>query len=516
MTTALDNLMAGISTPASTAARMGIDNTEGMEPFYDLALDMFDYQRDAVAHVFRDTVNQPYSYVGLDMGLGKTPVGLATAAGSIKAGQTPMLIVVPPSLRINWVREARKFTPWLSVATLSGKTYETGKWMQDHGTHEVHGTIEEDGMPDVDLMIMGDSSIAGWCDALEGQIAGLVVDEAHRFKNANSNRSKALAALADSLPGLRVLMSGTPMPNGRHQELAQQVNVLGKGAWKDIGGIGKFWTYYNPKVDQYARENANGAELHEAMVNSWFLRRVREDVLDLPNKGRTSVALEGKGIAVRKYKKAEDDLIAYLAGEQDGYVTAGQKRAEALIRMTTLRKLAGAAKVKAVIEHVKDILDNEPGGVFIVAEHKDVIDGLYQGLLKYYPTVVQGGMTDSQKQDNVDAFHNGDSRVMIGQVIAAGVGLTLHGNGKNHRVVVAQLPWTPADLRQAEDRLHRIGQTHDVMVEVAVCAIEGRWTIDERLWGLLEAKHFNSSTVVDGAGEFLLESIQEGVLDTYR
>jgi hypothetical protein len=516
MSDALDSLMRGLTTPAMAASKLGIDPEQAIPPMTDLALPMFDYQREAVEHVFRDTVNTPYTYVGLDMGLGKTPVGLATAAGSIAAGHTPFLIVVPPSLRINWVREARKFTPWLSVATLTGKDETTGKWMRDFGTYEEHGTIADDGMPEVDLLIMGDSSVSGWHEYLSDRVAGLVVDEAHRFKNANSGRSKALVALAEAVPGLRVLMSGTPMPNGRHQELAKQVDVMGKGAWRDIGGIGKFWSYYNPKVDQYARESAHGVELHQAMSNTWFHRRVRGDVLDLPNKGRTSVMLEGKGAAVNKYNRAEDNLIAFLAGEQDGYVTAGQRRAEALIRMTTLRKLAGEAKVRSTVEHVKEILENEPGGVFVVAEHKDVINKLEQGLLKYNPAIIKGGMTDQAKADNQDAFTEGVSRVMIGQVIAAGVGLTFHGGGRNHRVVVAQLPWTPADLRQAEDRLHRIGQTHDVMVEVALCAIEGRWTIDERLWGLLEGKHFMSSTVVDGEGEYLIESIQEGVLDTYR
>jgi SNF2 family DNA or RNA helicase len=116
----------------------------------------------------------------------------------------------------------------------------------------------------------------------------------------------------------------------------------------------------------------------------------------------------------------------------------------------------------------------------------------------------------------MDAFNSGRSRVLVGQVIAAGVGLTLHGNGKNHRVIIAQLPWTPADLKQAEDRLHRIGQTHDVIVEVCLAAIEDRWTIDERLWNMLEAKNFTATTVTDGVGEFLLTDIVEGVLDTYR
>ena len=83
-------------------------------------------------------------------------------------------------------------------------------------------------------------------------------------------------------------------------------------------------------------------------------------------------------------------------------------------------------------------------------------------------------------------------------------------------MVIAQLPWTPADLLQAEDRLHRIGQTNDVEIEICMAAIEGRWTIDERLWGQLEAKAFNACEVTDGEAEVLLEDIQGGVLDSYR
>jgi SWI/SNF-related matrix-associated actin-dependent regulator 1 of chromatin subfamily A len=129
---------------------------------------------------------------------------------------------------------------------------------------------------------------------------------------------------------------------------------------------------------------------------------------------------------------------------------------------------------------------------------------------------VRGGQGDATKQAEIDDFVSGKSRVLIGQVTAAGVGLTLHGNGLNHRVVVAQLPWTPADLLQAEDRLHRIGQTHDVMVEIGISNIDGMLTIDERLWNMLEAKYFASKTITEGEGEWLLDEVQDGLLDSYR
>ena len=518
MTSAFDSLIAGLNLDSDGTVAIPAPTAMPITPV-PLALPLMDFQQEALAHALRDTVNHPYAYVGLDMGLGKTPVGLAVAASLAAAGVRPTLISVPPSLRINWVREAFKFTPHLKVATITGKP------------------TEGDTLPDVDILIIGDASLTEWADFLTGKVGGLIVDEAHRFKN-KSKRASALAQIASgikrlppaykgdrpkritlttNLPKVRILMSGTPTPNGRHMELASQVDILGDSAWKDIGGAGVFWNHYAPKVDRYGtRNNHDGASLFKAMSGSWFFRRLRDDVIEMPNKGRTPIALECTGKYLKEYKVAEEDLINYLAGKQDGKVTEGQRKSQALIKLGILRRLAGYAKVQAVADHVKDILDNEPGGVFIVAENTLVIDELLIKLAKYAPSVVRGGQGDAAKQDEIDSFVSGKSRVLVGQVTAAGVGLTLHGGGINHRVVVAQLPWTPAELLQAEDRLHRIGQTHDVMVEVGISTIDGCLSIDERLWNMLESKYFNSKTITEGEGEYLLEEVQEGILDSYR
>jgi SWI/SNF-related matrix-associated actin-dependent regulator 1 of chromatin subfamily A len=494
MTTLSDLMANNMELPTPEPIKTGWGFTITPVP---LALDLFPFQVEAVEHALRDTDITGWGYLALDMGLGKTPCAIAIAA-AVKATpgiDQPVLIVVPPSLRINWVREFEKFAPWLTVDTLTG-----GKPGQ---------------LPDVDVLIIGDSTLKAWAPVLAGNVSALIVDEAHRFKNYKSMRSAALSKLAETIPGIKVLMSGTPMPNGRHVELAGQIDILGKGAWNDIGGRGYFWGHFAPKTDAWGgRGNAYSEELHDKLMSTFMIRQRRADVIELPNKGRSGLSVECTGKPAKDYLLAEEDLIAYLHGE--GVDTKGYERAEALVKLTTLRKLAGAAKVNGIAEHVKETLSEEPGGVFVVAEHRDVIDGLIVKLAKFNPVVVQGGMTDDQKQEAVDAFCSGQSRVMIGQIIAAGVGLTLHGDGRNHRVVVAQLPWTPADLRQAEDRLHRIGQTHDVEVEVCLAAIEGSWTIDERLWGMLETKHFATGEVLDGAGEFLLEDTQDGILDSYR
>lgn len=454
-----------------------------------LASPLLDFQETALDHA----LSVQASYIALDMGLGKTAVGIGVAAAAKAAGLTPIAIVVPPSLRTNWVREIAKFAPWLTGAVIK--------------------STKPRALPDVDVLIIGDSVLTNWADELSNNIKTLIIDEAHRHKNIATGRSKAMARIADTVEGPRVLLSGTPTPNGRHAELAGQLNILGPTAWKAIGGKGKFWSYYCPKRDTFGnRGNHDTSGLHTAM-QSFMIRMRRDDVIELPNKGRTALAIEGSGKAAKDYFRIEDDLIAWLMGEDREW--RGAARNEALVRMNLLRHTAGLAKVDGVVDHVHEILDNEPGGVFIVAEHHDVMDAL--GLKLRVPVVeVRGGMDDYEKQDAVDSFTSGRARVMIGQVTAAGVGLTLHGGGMNTRVVVAQLPWTPADLRQAEDRLHRIGQTKDVQVEIALCALENRWTIDERLWGVLEQKAFQTGELIDGEGEYLLEGIQDGVLDSYR
>ncbi len=465
-------------------------------PVPDLDLPLLDYQRDAVEHAL--SLNA--SYLALDMGLGKTACAIAIAVAESKAGNSPTLVVVPPSLRINWQREFRKFSPNTTVHIISGnKTYA---------------------VPNADVLIIGDSTLAAWAAAdptkrsvhdLHGRVKSLVVDEAHRHKN-DSGRSKSLVSLSKTVPGRRVLMSGTPIPNGRTIEMAKQLDILGTDAWRAIGGSGYFWNHYAPKA-QYGRESVDLVGLGQAMRDSFMMRRLRGEVLDLPNKGRASMLLEGSGDAVRRYKHIEQDLIDYLQSEGRSWESAA--RAEALVRLNLLRKAAGEAKVKAVVEHVEDLLDT-PGGVFVVAEHVDVMDALGMALMKHGVVAIRGGMTPTAKTAAADAFCSGKARVLIGQITAAGVGLTLHGDGKNHRVVIAQLPWTPADLRQAEDRLHRIGQTNEVAVDVTLCHIDGKWSIDERLWGLLEKKAFDSSSVIDGAGEFLLDAVQSALLDSYR
>jgi SNF2 family DNA or RNA helicase len=451
------------------------------------------------------------SYLALDMGLGKTVTAIAVIAEAIVKGKSPALIVVPPSLRLTWVKEFAKFAPSLQVEVLRGR-----------GTKP---------LPPADVYIIGDATINDWSDpedsnSLLGKVQTLIIDEAHRVKSPVAGRTKGVIRIANSITdGYKVLLSGTPTPNGRNYEMGSQIDILGDEAWSAVGGKGKFYTYYCPierdehgKLNKYGkRANNDSLGLNACMTSSFMMRMKRGDVLDLPNKGRNAVHVEGLGKAMKDYLLAEESLIAYLANEGKDWRAAS--RNEALVRLTVMRKLAGECKVKGIVTHVRELLENTLSteeGVFLVAEHHDVMYKLREGLSKYGVVAVNGMMDDKEKDEAVRYFNTGKARVLVGQVKSAGVGLTLHGDGRNHHVIICQLPWSPSDLTQAEDRLHRIGQINDVNVEICLASIDGSWTIDERLWALLEQKAFSSGEIVDGKGEFLLEDIQDSIIDSYR
>lgn len=472
-----------------------------------LALPLLEHQIQALEFA----IERRNSYLALDMGLGKTATAIAVIAEALANGKGPALIVVPPSLRLTWVKEFAKFAPSIHVEVLRGRS-----------THS---------LPPADVYIMGDATVNDWAqdgdpNSLVGKVNTLIVDEAHRVKTPNAGRTKGVIRISQGIEdGYRVLLSGTPTPNGRNYEMGSQIDILGDDAWDAVGGKGKFYTYYCPverdangKLNRFGkRTNNDSLGLNSCMTGSFMMRMKRHEVLELPNKGRTAVHVAGEGKAVKDYLLAEQSLVAYLAGEGKDWRAAS--RNEALVRLTVMRKLAGECKINGIIAHVKELLDNtltSDEGVFLVAEHHSVMDRLMLGLSKYGAVAINGMYNDSEKEESAKYFNTGKARVLVGQVKSAGVGLTLHGDGRNHRVMICQLPWSPADLTQAEDRLHRIGQINDVEVEICLASIDKSWTIDERLWSLLEQKAFSSSEIVDGKGEFLLEDIQDSIIDSYR
>ena len=507
-------------------------------PLVDTAMPLSDYQVEGA----KFALAKRRVLIADEMGVGKTPQAIGIVLSAVTAGHSPMLVVVPPSMRLQWVREFAKFAPTLKVHVITTKDSEVvgGEWrekivttgkganMKHKRVKYIHGgTVVP--YPVADVYLAGDLSIAGHATQLKSVVKGIIVDECHRMKSIKrAQRTRAVVDIAKALPAdaVRVVMSGTPLIN-HPLDLMPSLLVLDRMddfANNGMSGFEYFMGRFAPKIDRWgARGVAHTDELHDILKANFMIRRKRSEVLTLPNKGRISHHVEIAPAIADKYMEAEADLFAFIEDAKGTPSAERAMKAEAISRINTLRELAGHGKVAGVVAYVKALLD-ENEQVFITTTHRAVAEAYVNHLSKVkmpdgkFCNVVriEGGMSDTAKMASVDAFQAGTANVLVGNVIASGVGITLTA-GRHH--VNAEMCWTSADLMQCEDRLARRGQEREVVSHIMLGCIEGDLTIDERLFNIVDAKCGILAQVLDGAVHELINEEEQSnaiaVLATY-
>lgn len=358
-------------------------------------------------------------------GLGKTAqaIEVANRLASEDAAPRPftVLVVAPASLRINWSREIRT-------------------WAWTNAGYEVltYGEV-----------VRGKQS--------RTRYSLIIFDEAHYLKNPDAKRTKAGLALdAD----YRIFLTGTPCVN-RPMEMFPMLKSLGLKMSRTDYGVrycgGKLITV--PIRGGHGKRRAwdftgssNTEELNKVLRQSVMVRRTKEEVLkELPRKVRQVISMDFKSGESREFR----ERFASLSLAADILRTAGKIPFTELARE---RYNVAMAKLPYVLDFLNDLLEEEEK-VVVFAHHRDVIDAIVKEGEDRVALV--GGMTEKQKDAVVQAFQNGPARVFVGQIVAAGTGLTLTAA---RTVLFAELDWVPGNVTQAEDRCHRIGQKDTVRV----------------------------------------------------
>lgn len=403
-----------------------------------------------------------------EMGLGKTiqAIGWMKLHPEIR----PVIIVVPASLKLNWERELWKWLGDCGCAILNGKNPSK----KDVGQ----------------INIINYDILAVWLPLLiESNPQLLIVDESHYIKNNDAQRTKAVRELSKHCKNL-VFLTGTPITN-RPEEFFTTLNILEP---REFSSWFRYVTRYCGAVRGPFGWETGGAtnteELHNRLTSTLMVRRKKEDVLmDLPTKRRLVVPVEINNRA--KYEEAEENLLGWLR-ENFGVEKAEKaSQAEALARFNYLKQLAAEGALEMQVQWIKDSLDSN-GKLVIFAVHHSTIDRLSEELRNYNPVVVDGRVSIENRQKAVDRFQTDpECRIFIGNIRAAGVGLTLTASSNT---VFCELGWTPGEHDQAEDRVHRIGQTESVCAWYLMAA----GTIMEEIAGILDEKRLVLDAVLDG------------------
>lgn len=419
-----------------------------------------------------------------EMGLGKTVEALAWL--QLHPELYPVVIVVPASLKLNWLKEALTWMSHPSIEVVLGNR----PWKLKKK-----------------IIVINYDILEAWVDHLvELDPKVLITDECQLYKSNKAKRTKMIKKLAKNVPHILAL-SGTPIVN-------RPIEIY--NAWKltDPEGCPEYWyflkRYCNLRHTGFGWDSSGAShleELHEKLINTVMIRRKKEDVLkDLPDKVRSFVPIQLHNEST--YRRAEANFITYIEEVKGKEAAEKASQAEMMVTMEGLKQLAVQGKLVEAIEWIDNFLDSGEKLV-VFAVHHFVIDALmakFSYIDKTHKLAdrvvkVDGSVSMTERQRAVDTFQNNPNcRLFVGNIKAAGVGITLTASSN---VVFLELPWTPGDVTQAEDRCHRIGQKESVNIYYLLAT----GTIEEEIAQLLDKKRKILDAVTDG-----IETNQETLL----
>jgi len=392
------------------------------------------HQLTALAWAIEGFKKQYHTYLALEPGLGKTIIA-AMAANYLR--DFTVFYVCPPFLTSNTDEEFQKWT------------FEKKLYL----------------LPD--SMIAKPKTIAAFAEAVrecEGK-ALLIVDEAHRFKNEQTNRSRAL--FKNILPHFKhvIYLSGTPLPNSRPKEIWPVMKHSAPGVFgTNFFNFGlKYCAGFRDAFGWNFDGFSNRKEF-TARITKSFMLRMKKDVLNLPPKVEGLLTV-GEGIPP-VVSNVEKKILAEYSPEDLVEGEIARLAGKAALHLATYLRLLGEYKLKYVLPVIESLLEETKENILIFGVHKATIAKLEQALAAYEPLVITGDVPKARRHEIVKEFQeNPKRRVFIGNIQACGVGFTLT---KATRVIFVEFSWVDGENSQAADRAHRIGQGQSVLVQYVV------------------------------------------------
>ena len=370
-----------------------------------------------------------------DMGLGKTT---STVIAALESGVERVLIVCPASLKFNWKREIENYTD-KTISIVEGKKWESADFV----------IINYDILKNFHDLKNKEESII-----LQEGFDLVVVDEAHYIQNVQAKRTKLINDIINSI-GKVWLLTGTPMTS-RPINYYNLLNLVESPvAYNWMAYVIRYCEGYQFNVGNRRVWNVNGSsnltELRDR-TKTHVLRRLKQDILDLPDKIITPIYLNLKsrdyeGLMGEYYNWIEDD------SEQKSLTVQFSK-------LMKVRQVIAESKVNETCELVENIIE-QGKKVIVFTNFTDVLNRITDHFGNK-AVKLDGKMSKIARQNSVDQFQENDKiKVFVGNLKAAGVGITLTAA---EAVIMNDLSFVPSDHSQAEDRAYRYGQNSNVSV----------------------------------------------------
>lgn len=461
----------------------------------DFGVTLFPYQ-----HVAALAAAAGHRLLALEPGAGKSFAALAVSA---MHGSRRLLVISPPVALTHWRRETIAASPKeVDVRILSTRKVPA----QQLPLPREGAVIVSDGIIRANKGLI--SLIAEWDPDF------LIVDESHRFKSWEAQRSIAARTIAENMSRApRLALSGTPMTDSC-VDLVGQLALTGQ-LDSVFGGPDAFLTTFARRVMVGGRPRGweprrrEAARLRDILDSQVWVRISKEEawavtdgidvpplqpqvpiLLDVPLTAYRAAHRE-VGEKVREWIEAFWDSKNRPPNEAEVH----QWATDSIGMAAPLRHAAGLSKVEAAGEWVQEWVaghakrTRSDGAteydrpLIVWVHHRDVGEAMLEAVAKIAPgaQAISGTTSMGERDRIIAAFQDGTVPVLVASIAAAGVGITLTRGCDS---LFVERAYSPADNLQAVDRQHRVGQSRPVTPYVMIAV----GTTDEHTDAVHEAK----------------------------
>lgn len=403
----------------------------------------------------------------MEMGTGKTKIAIDWAGiGYYNYDVKRVLVICPLSVIGVWQRQIRMHLPFFArVRALTGSTPERAALIR---------RMIRSPQPSQDWLIINYEGI--WRgdgrnrieDLLEKWGPDLVIcDEGHRIKSATAKQSK-VAARIGGFAEQRLVLTGTPITKS-------PLDVFGQFRFLDTDIFGSNWYKFKNKYGVWGgwgryqlRGYKNLDQLIDGVRSNTF-RIKKEQAIDLPEKVSVTVPVQLGQKAIIAYAKMAKEMIIEI---EETHATA----AIVLVKILRLSQITSGfiktvkndirvldnGKLNTCIDLLSDILAQDKKVVIFVRFRYDIerLQGAIKNKFKIDPLILSGSVPQSQRDGLIERFQNDkNQKIFVAQIQAGSLGIDLTAASV---AIFYSLDYAYANYVQAQDRLHRIGQTNKV------------------------------------------------------
>lgn len=450
-----------------------------------------EYQRQGVEYLKRLN-NLGFSGILADeMGLGKT---IQVISFIVELNLSNVLIVVPKALILNWKREIEKFAPHLSINIINGSKDKRVDLIKACSDHDINITSYSMVRQDVELHE-------------ENHYQYIIIDEAQHIKNPQAQNTMCLKLLSSDH---RLALSGTPIENNIMELWSIFDFLMPDYLLSKV----EFTKYFDREIKL---ENMERLTQLKRQIDPFILKRNKKTVLkELPEKQEIPIYTD----LTNEQEKIYATYVATYLEQVNNPEFEGNK-IQILSMLTRLRQLAihprmfikdytgESAKMEVIKELVTELSESNQK-VLIFSQFTSMLMLIRDELrkMKIKTSYLDGRTTAEERQVLVDEFNTSDQEVFLISLKAGGYGLNLTGA---NAVIHVDPWWNKSVERQAEDRVHRIGQKQNVSVYKIITTN----TIEEKIFELQNQKDDLIESLLDENTKSIASMNSEQLVDLF-